>query len=149
MKPLRYSWLFVSVLLPLASLGADAPAESGVHTKGSTPIHVSHGQEVKLEDYFVPGKTVIFDFYSEFCPPCRAIGPMLEKLHSARSDIDVVKVDINRPDENSGIDWKSPVAKEFKLESIPHFVIVGPDGKKESEGDEAYDKVVSWIQALP
>ena len=96
---------------------------------------------MKLSDYLVPGKTTVFDFYSEYCPPCRAISPRLEKLHATRDDIAVVKVDINRPDIK-GIDWQSPVAKEFGLESIPHFKIYGPDGKLKAEGDPAYEMVM-------
>jgi thiol-disulfide isomerase/thioredoxin len=133
--------------LSLAALSAGlltARAED-THVKGPTPRHISHGQTVTLADYLVPGKTTIFDFYSEYCPPCRAIAPRLEKLHAARADIAVVKVDINRPDVK-GIDWKSPVAKEFNLRSIPHFKVFGPDGKLKAEGDEAYDLVESWLQ---
>jgi thiol-disulfide isomerase/thioredoxin len=131
---------FAAVLAAPLSLLADDN-----HSKGDKPAHISHGEEVKLADYLVPGKTTVFDFYSEYCPPCRAISPRLEKLHEARSDIAVVKVDINRPDVK-GIDWQSPVAKEFGLESIPHFKVYGPDGKLKAEGDPAYEMVEGWLQ---
>lgn len=121
-------------------------AVPATHTKGSVPLHVSHGGEFKLEDYVVPGKTTVFDFYSEYCPPCRAIAPHLEKLHAGRADVAVVKVDINRPDHH-GIDWRSPVAGQYKLQSVPQFKVVGPDGKLKAEGDEAYDLVVGMIKA--
>jgi thiol-disulfide isomerase/thioredoxin len=108
-------------------------------------VHISQGQEVNLADYLVPGKTTIVDFYSEFCPPCRAIAPRLEKLHTTRDDIAVVKVDINRPGVK-GIDWKSPVARQYALNSIPHFKVFGPDGKLKAEGDAAYELVSGWLQ---
>lgn len=129
-----------AVLATPVALLADAPP-----AKGPKPIHVSMGQLVKVTDYVVPGKTTIVDFYSEFCPPCRAIAPRLEKLHASRDDIVVVKVDINRPGVK-GIDWKSPVAQQYQLHSIPHFKIFGPDGKLQTEGDQAYEMVNSWIQ---
>ena len=125
--------------IPLAALAA------GNHTKGAKPIHISQGQEVQLADYLVPGKTTVFDFYSEYCPPCRAIAPRLEKLHMARADIVVVKIDINRP-EVQGIDWKSPVARQYNLRSIPHFKVYNPDGKLQVEGNEAYELVTSWLK---
>ena len=118
----------------------------GAHTKGDKPLQISFGNEVKLADYLVPGKTTIFDFYSMYCPPCRAISPKLEKLHESRDDIAVVKVDINRPDVK-GIDWQSPVAREFGLDSIPHFKIFGPDGKLKAEGDPAYQMVSGWVNS--
>ncbi len=139
--------------LSVADLPADRSTEQAppapvapTHTKGQTPLHVSHGGEFKLEDYVVTGKTTVFDFYSEYCPPCRAIAPHLEKLHAARADVAVVKVDINRP-EHRGIDWKSPVAGQYKLQSVPNFMVIGPDGKLQSQGEEAYDAVVKMIRA--
>jgi thiol-disulfide isomerase/thioredoxin len=141
--PRRHSFiaLILAALLaiPLAALAADN------QTKGPKPAHISQGQEVKLADYLVPGKTTIFDFYSEYCPPCRAIAPRLEELHMARADIVVVKVDINRPGVK-GIDWKSPVARQYSLRSIPHFKVYDPDGKLKAEGDEAYELVTSWLK---
>jgi thiol-disulfide isomerase/thioredoxin len=114
------------------------------HVKGPKPMHISQGQEVNLADYVVPGKTTVFDFYSEYCGPCRTIAPQLEKLHMARADVAVVKVDINRPDAK-GIDWRSPVARQFNLHSIPHFKVYGPDGKLKAEGDEARTMVARWF----
>ena len=114
------------------------------HTKGPKPLHIAMGEEVNLADYLVPGKTTVFDFTSEFCPPCRAIAPQLEKVHATHPDIAVVKVDINRPGVQ-GIDWKSPVAKQYKMQSIPHFKVYGPDGKLRAEGKEARPIVTAWF----
>jgi thioredoxin 1 len=123
---------------PLALRAGDPPV------KGPNPAHISMGAEVQLADYLVPGKTTIVDFYSEFCLPCRAIALRLEKLHATRDDIAVVKVDINRPGVK-GIDWKSPVARQYALNSIPHFKVFGPDGKLKAEGDAAYELISSWL----
>ncbi len=57
----------------------------------------------------------------------------------------MVKVDINRPGVK-GIDWQSPVARQFSLESIPHFKVYGPDGKLQAEGDSAYEMVLGWLK---
>lgn len=108
---------------------------------------VGRGERVNLEDYLTPGKTTLVDFYSEYCGPCRQIAPYIEKLVQKREDLMAVKVDINRP-ETKGIDWKSPVAQQYGLQSIPHFKIYGPDGKLVAEGDAAYKQVMTWIQSL-
>lgn len=126
-------------LSPLASFAADKKA------KPDKPAHIAHGQEVQIADYAVEGKTMIYDFTSEFCPPCVKISPLLDKLHANRADIAVVKVDINRPDVR-GIDWKSPVAQQYKLRSIPHFKIFGPDGKLIAEGAKASKMVDGWLE---
>ena len=125
--------LAVIIAAPLSLRAADG---QDTHSKGLKPLHISEGKEVNLSDYLVPGKTTVFDFYSKYCPPCRAISPKLEKLHETHDDIAVVKVDINRPDIK-GIDWESPVARQFDLQSIPQFKVYGPDGKLKAEGDAA------------
>ena len=41
---------------------------------------------------------------------------------------------------------ESPVAAEYKLQSIPHLSVYGPDGKLVADGPEATDLVVGWIE---
>ena len=106
---------------------------------------VSHGERINLSDCLVPGQTVIFDFFSEYCPPCVQIGPYVRSLAETRDDIVLVTVDINRPGVQ-GIDWSSPVAQQFGLRSIPHFKIYGPDGNLQAEGDQAYNTIIQWLQ---
>ena len=123
-----------------------------VHTKGPEPLRIAFGQEVDLADYLVPGKTVIFDFTSQYCPPCRMYDEPLVRLHQQRDDLVVVKVDINRPGVKK-IDWSSPVAKQYGMDSIPRFKIFGPDGKLLKEDNPPQDRsarqqVNAWCEAL-
>jgi len=90
-------------------------------------------------------KFFIVDFYSKYCPPCMRISPMLEQLGEKRPDLKVVKLDINRPDVQ-GIDWQSPLAEQYKLQSIPHFKIYDGSGKLVQEGDGAYKQVLDWLK---
>lgn len=107
------------------------------NSAADVPPGVSHGEEINLKDYLVKGQTTVFDFYSQYCPPCRQIAPLLELLDQKRPDLTVVKVDINRADV-AGIDWQSPVAQEFELHSVPHFKIFAPDGTLQAEGPSGY-----------
>lgn len=117
----------------VALLGAAVLSRAAdTHAKGPTVAQVSQGAEIKLSDYLVPGKTTIFDFSSDYCGPCRTYTEPLARLHAKRADVAVVRVDINREGVR-GIDWRSPVAREFQLESIPHFKVYGPDGKLVAE----------------
>lgn len=149
-------------LLLFCSLALLTPAiAAGRHVKGAEPAHISQGAEVALADYLVPGKTTVFDFTSKYCGPCQAYNQPLALLHAQRADIAVVKVDINRPDVK-GIDWKSPVALQYGMHSIPHFKVFGPDGKllaedklvigpdgKVASRDPAARKLVDrWISRL-
>jgi thiol-disulfide isomerase/thioredoxin len=118
-------------------------AFAAVHVKQAEPLHVSEGQEIALTDFLVPGKTVVFDFTSKYCGPCQAYNEPLKLLHARRADIVVVKVDINRPDIR-GIDWQSPVARQYDLHSIPHFKVYSPQGKLVAE-----DKIVFGPDGRP
>ncbi len=102
------------------------------------------GEEIDIEKLLQPGKTTIFDFYSEYCPPCRRISPALAKLDAMRKDIVVVKININRKGVQ-GIDWNSPVARQYALRSIPHFIIYDSTGYRTHEGDEAYQQVTNLL----
>lgn len=102
------------------------------------------GEELNIDQCARRGKTTIIDFYSEFCPPCRQIAPLLVRLGEVSSNIAVVRLDINRPDHN-GIDWGSPLARQYNLNSIPAFVVYNPRGEKIHEGEAAKN---FFIQAL-
>jgi len=130
---------FIATAVVLTSSAFAAP----VHEKQAEPLVVSQGAEVALTDYLVPGKTVVFDFTSKFCPPCRAYDQPLHDLHVKRESIVIVKVDINRPDVR-GIDWQSPVARQYELHSIPHFKVYNAAGKLIAE-----DKIVFGPDGRP
>jgi len=106
----------------------------------------SPGQPLDVKSVLRPGRTNIVDFYSKYCPPCMRISPLLEELGKKRSDLNVVKVDINRP-EVTGIDWKSPLAAQYGLHSIPHFKIFDGNGNLVQEGQGAYQQVIVWLKA--
>jgi thiol-disulfide isomerase/thioredoxin len=136
--------LVALIALPLAAFAAAAVSKPA---KPAKPLRVAMGAEVKLTDYLIEGKTVIFDFYSDYCGPCKAVAPQLEALHAKRADIVVVKVDINRPGVK-GIDWKSPVAAQYKLRSVPHFKVYGPNGKIRAEDSASSDKGSQLVYSL-
>lgn len=108
------------------------------------PSYMSDGP-VNLEEMIVTGETNIVDLYSDYCPPCVQIAPYLKKLDAMREDIVIVKIDINRSGV-TGIDWQSPVARQFKLNSVPHFIVVSPSGKIKFQGKKAYQFVLNILR---
>ena len=105
----------------------------------------SEGQEFAVTEHLVKGKTNVIDFYSDYCPPCRAVAPILEKLAQKDPDVVVGKLDINRPGKR-GIDWSSPLAQQYKLRSIPHFKIYDGEGKLVAEGQKAKEQVIELLK---
>ena len=89
---------------------------------------ITHGREVDLEDHLVPGKYVLFDFYADWCGPCRALEPQLRDLAGRHADELVIrKVDI--------INWDSAVSRQYRVSSIPYMILYGPDGVRVATGD--------------
>ena len=105
----------------------------------------SAGERVEIAPHLVEGKLNIVDFYSYFCPPCKAIAPDLKSLAAKDSNIVVSTIDINRPGTR-GIDWNSPVARQYKLRTIPYFQVYDEQGELVAEGQQAKDLVMKMMQ---
>ena len=140
----------LSTLWRAPALLAFAVASLSAATPPVQPITISHGDLIEVSEHLVPGKTVVFGFFSEFsapcpCEPCSSMGDPLAVLQGERSDLVVVKVNIDRADA-SGIDWNSPVARQFSLRRLPHFKIFGPDGELVTQDDQKTDQSPALAQ---
>jgi thioredoxin 1 len=132
------------ILLPAVLLGALLVPQS---LRAEEAVNQGNpGQNVEIKSVLRQGRTTVVDFYSRYCPPCMRLSPLLEQLGQKRSDLQIVKLDINRPGV-AGIDWGSPLARQFSLQSIPHFKIYDGNGRLLKEGDPAFKQVVAWLKA--
>jgi thiol-disulfide isomerase/thioredoxin len=82
---------------------------------------ITHGAKVDLEKHLVTGKVTVFDFYADWCAPCRLVSPILEKMTHEDPGVVVRKVDV--------VDWNSPVAKQYGITTIPYFRVYDGSGK--------------------
>lgn len=64
-------------------------------------------------------KTVLLDFYADWCAPCRMLGPVVAEIAEERSDIKVGKINV---------DEQSELAAQFQVMSIPMLAVI-KDGK--------------------
>ncbi len=136
----RRSWLVLAACLSLALIPAAVWAGAVVAANGG------HGGEVlDLKPLLTVGKTNLIDFYSPFCPPCLQLAPIMEKLAERRPDLAIHKVNINRA-EVTGIDWRSPLAQQYKIRQVPYFMIFSPEGKLVAQGRAAVEQVGIWLR---
>jgi len=62
-------------------------------------------------DVLESDKTILVDFWAEWCGPCRAVGPILDQIGAENSDkIEIVKLNV---DENP------QTAAKYQITSIP------------------------------
>lgn len=105
------------------------------------------GGKTSLESF--KGKYVYIDVWATWCGPCRAEIPHLKRVEEAyhAKNIEFVSISIDRAKdydkwkqfvtdkELGGIqlfadnDWNSQFVKDFQINGIPRFILVGPNGE--------------------
>lgn len=61
------------------------------------------------------GKTVLLDFYADWCGPCKMLSPILTEVAAERPDITVGKINVDQDME---------LAVKFGVASIPLLVVM-------------------------
>ena len=64
-------------------------------------------------------KTVLLDFFADWCGPCQMLAPVLAEIAEEREDIVVGKINV---------DEETQLALKFGVESIPMLAVI-KDGK--------------------
>ncbi len=80
---------------------------------------------------------VVVDFFATWCGPCKMLSPVLEQINEDRSDVKIVKVDI---------DNNMDLAKKYGIMSVP-TVILFKDGKEVDKkiGFMPKDMITEWL----
>lgn len=83
-------------------------------------------------------KTVIVDFYADWCGPCRMLGPVLEKIADEQEMFAVAKVNV---------DNVPSLAESFGVTSIPAlFVIKNGEVVNQAVGFMPKEKVLELVK---
>ena len=65
------------------------------------------------------GKTVLLDFYADWCGPCRMVAPVLHDIAEEHPEYVIGKINV---------DNEPALARQFNVMSIPMLVVI-KDGK--------------------
>lgn len=67
------------------------------------------------EEVLNSDKTVLIDFYADWCGPCKAYSPIVESVASENENIKVVKIDVDNAQD---------IAMKYQVMSIPTTVVI-------------------------
>ena len=95
-------------------------------------------------------KLVILDFYADWCGPCKAIAPMLEKVAAEYADKGVVLKKID-------VDEEKFIAAQFQVQSIPtiYALFQGQpvadltNARSESQMKQTLDQILGQLPIKP
>ena len=66
------------------------------------------------EEVLASNELVLVDFWAEWCGPCHAVAPVLDKIVNENDDVKLVKVNIDEEQE---------LARRYGVASIPMMIL--------------------------
>jgi len=114
------------------------------------------GKPVSLASY--KGRTVLLDFWTTWCPPCRADAPALDKLYRRYQEKDLMIVGISVSEERKVVEQflrehphefpivlttENEMPRPYQVGAFPTYIVIGPDGTLTSaaEGDQGFGEL--------
>lgn len=76
-------------------------------------MEIIHGMEQEFET-LINDDLVLVDFFATWCGPCKMLTPVLEELAQDRSDVKIVKIDVDQNPE---------LSKKFAIMSVPTLML--------------------------
>lgn len=83
-------------------------------------------------------KTILLDFYADWCGPCRMVAPFVQAIAEENPNYLVGKINVDNEPE---------LAQEFGVSSIPMLVVI-KDGKivNQSVGAKTKQQILAMIE---
>lgn len=82
-------------------------------------------------------KTVLLDFYADWCGPCRMVGPVVEEIAAEHPEYKVCKVNVDEENE---------LAVSFNIMSIPAlFVLENGKVTKQAVGVKTKAQILDML----
>ena len=83
-------------------------------------------------------KTVLIDFWAQWCGPCRMLSPVVDEIANEQVEIKVCKINVDNEPE---------LATQFGVMSIPTLVVI-KDGKvvNQSVGVQLKENILTMVK---
>lgn len=63
----------------------------------------------------------IYDFWAEWCGPCKLMNPIIDQIEKDNPDIEIVRVNVDEDEE---------LVKQFSVASIPTYILTDESGNE-------------------
>ena len=84
------------------------------------------------------GKTVLLDFYADWCGPCKMVSPMVDQIAEEHPEYVVGKVNVDDEDK---------LSEDFGVMSIPTLVVLkGGEVAEKSVGVIPKDRILELLK---
>ncbi len=82
-------------------------------------------------------KTVLLDFWAEWCGPCRMVSPIVDEIAEEADNLKVGKINVDEEPE---------LAQKFGIMSIPTLILIKNGAEvKRLVGARSKSELLSWI----
>ena len=91
-----------------------------------------------IEELLNSGRTLLIDFYADWCGPCRMVAPIVDQIAEEKPDIAVGKINIDEQPE---------LAEKYGVMSIPTLIVI-KDGEVVNKGTgvQPKGKLLEWLK---
>jgi thiol-disulfide isomerase/thioredoxin len=109
------------------------------------------------------GKTVLLDFWTTWCPPCRADAPALDKLYRKYAEQDLMIVGISVSEDRAIVEkflkehphsfpvvlsTENEMPAAYQIGVFPTYIVISPDGSIASaaQGDQGFSDLRKMLK---
>lgn len=92
----------------------------------------------KLDSLIKGEKTILLDFFADWCGPCRLVSPIIDEIAAEQGDVAVGKINV---------DSEQDLAREYGVYSIPTLVVIR-DGRviNQAVGARSKEQILAMLR---
>ncbi len=127
----------IALILMMILLAGCSDADSNGNNSDTVSEPIIITSENYEQEVLKSGKTVLLDFYADWCNPCKILAPTIKEIANERPDIVVGKINIDDEPE---------LANQFNIESIPTLAVIKNGSvSKIAVGVCPKSEILSWL----